>query len=128
MRQAFSVYSKGGDLSAKVRALRTDDSLYFLFEVRDDALMHESGRAFWIGDSSYATPPLMVSASDTSISAPREANHESCQLASIVPVAAPAGVAFGSVRLSKTDQFAHSNVAISGSSSRSTSTRSRRSG
>jgi len=39
------------DLSARVRAVRTRTDLYLLFEVRDDVLMHEPGKAFWVGDS-----------------------------------------------------------------------------
>ncbi|MEM8882947.1 MAG: sigma 54-interacting transcriptional regulator [Planctomycetota bacterium] len=39
------------DLSGTVRAVRTQTDLYLLFEVRDDVLLHEPGRRFWIGDS-----------------------------------------------------------------------------
>jgi DNA-binding NtrC family response regulator/HAMP domain-containing protein len=40
-----------GDASALVRALRTATDLYLGFEVRDDVLLHEPGRPWWVGDS-----------------------------------------------------------------------------
>ena len=39
------------DLSATVRALTAGDVLYLGIEVKDDELIHESGRAWWAGDS-----------------------------------------------------------------------------
>ncbi|MHC4940989.1 MAG: sigma 54-interacting transcriptional regulator [Planctomycetota bacterium] len=44
-------WSGPDDLSAQVRAVRSNVDLFLLVEVRDDVLMHESGRRFWIGDS-----------------------------------------------------------------------------
>jgi len=39
------------DLSGSVRSVRTATDLYLLFEIRDDVLMHETGKQFWVGDS-----------------------------------------------------------------------------
>ena len=39
------------DLSARVRAVLSHSHLYLAFEVRDDILLHEAGRAWWAGDS-----------------------------------------------------------------------------
>ena len=39
------------DLSAEVRTLVAGDALYLGLEIRDDTTRHESGRAWWSGDS-----------------------------------------------------------------------------
>jgi len=44
-------WSGPGDLSASVRAVRAGGDLHLAFEVSDDALVHESGRSWWAGDS-----------------------------------------------------------------------------
>ncbi len=44
-------WSGPADLSASVRAVRHGAHLYLGFEVRDDHLLHEPGRAWWTGDS-----------------------------------------------------------------------------
>ena len=44
-------WSGPADLSARVRAAYTRSDLYLLIEVEDDTIIHEAGRAFWVGDS-----------------------------------------------------------------------------
>ena len=44
-------WSGPADLSGRVRAAYTDTDLYLLIEVEDDAIVHEPGRQFWVGDT-----------------------------------------------------------------------------
>ncbi|MCK6461265.1 MAG: hypothetical protein L6Q95_15385, partial [Planctomycetes bacterium] len=39
------------DLSASLRVARSGEDLYLLLEVRDDRIVHEASRSWWVGDS-----------------------------------------------------------------------------